>query len=149
MVLCEICGNEIAVGNSVCRFCGSPQSGRAAAKVRKAYRSKVVNLERGMPVVEQALRRLDGALAESRVERVDVLTIIHGYGSSGRGGKIGRECRKTLDYRRSRGELVDYIPGEDFSRRNGKTRTLISRHPQVAADKNLDRGNRGITIVIL
>ncbi|WP_163340031.1 Smr/MutS family protein [Desulfopila sp. IMCC35008] len=151
MGLCEVCGNDIPAASSSCRFCGSPQSGHqgVSSSPKKDFRRKVVNLERGMPAAEDAIRFLEAAISEARAQRISILTVIHGYGSSGKGGKIRRECHSILDYKCSKGELQDYLPGEDFSRRNGPTKSLLRRYPQLLSDRNLDRGNRGISLIIL
>ena len=122
-------------------------SGRAPLAERDFH--KVVNLEAGRPIVETALRRLQTELATSRRENLRVLTIIHGYGSSGKGGVIGVECRKFLEYLKGSGAINTFIPGEDFSRRSGPTRDLLRRFPRLADNVNLNRGNRGITLVVL
>jgi len=85
----------------------------------------------------------------ARIERVRVLTVIHGYGSSGKGGVIRSECRKNLDYLCSTGGIKEYIPGEDFSARSGPVKTLLRRFPELANNKNLDRHNPGVTLVII
>jgi hypothetical protein len=150
MGLCEVCGNEIVATRSTCMFCGSQQSNHQGKTVfRRSFRQKVINLERGMPAAEDALRFLEASLTEARSRGITVLTVIHGYGSSGRGGKIRRECRKVLDYKCSKGELQGYLPGEEFSRRNGPTKSMLRRYPQLASDRNLDKHNQGITLVIL
>lgn len=151
MGLCEVCGNDIPAASSTCRFCGSPQSGHQALAIssKKQFRRKVVNLERGMPAAEDAIRILEAAIAEARVQGISILTVIHGYGSSGKGGKIRRDCRSILDYKCSKGELQDYVPGEEFNRRNGPTKSILRRYPQLLSDRNLDRGNQGISLIIL
>ena len=148
MALCQVCGNEISAGSATCRFCGSSQAHDGAGG-RRAFQQQTVNLERGMPMVEDALRHLSAAVAEATQRNVQVLCVIHGYGSSGRGGKIRKECRKNLDYLVSQGELNSYLPGEEFNRRNGRTKALLQRYPLLAEDRNLDQKNRGITLVIL
>ncbi len=150
MRLCQVCGNEIAAGTLVCRFCGSYQNqARGCADSRAGFRKRVVNIERGMPMVETALHHLQIALDEAKREQVRVVTVIHGYGSSGTGGVIRDECRKTLGYMYSRGEIKGYIAGEEFSRRKGETKALLRRYPKLTRDRNLNRGNPGITLVIL
>lgn len=150
MSLCQICGNEIERGAVVCLFCGSRQSPENDASLgTSTFVHRTVNLEKGLPFVEPAMNQLHVALNDARVQRVQVLTIIHGYGSSGRGGAIRKECRKILDYMCSRGELNSYIAGEDFNRRNGVVKDLLNRFPQLAGNKNMNRRNRGITLVIL
>lgn len=151
MGLCEVCGNEIVAASSNCRFCGSPQSDHQGVSVspKKEFRCKVVNLERGMPAAEDALRYLEVAIVEARIQGITILTVIHGYGSTGRGGKIRRECRKILDYKCSKGELQGYLPGEEFNRRKGPAKSVLRRYPKLLSDRNLDKGNQGISLVIL
>ncbi len=149
MSLCQVCGNEIEPGSKFCRFCGSSQStDSSAAYSVKTFSHRTVNLEKGMPFVEPALNHLKAVIDEARRLEIQVLTIIHGYGSSGKGGVIRTECRNLLDYMCSKGELSSYITGEDFHRRNGLVKNLLSRFPQLSDNKNLNRNNRGITLVI-
>ncbi len=51
----------------------------------------VVNIEKGMPTAKDAMLRLEQALRTARAKREPAIKIIHGYGSSGRGGAIRRE----------------------------------------------------------
>lgn len=145
---CQVCGNELARAVSRCPFCGSKQEGGQIGKSSPLL-LKTVNLERGLPLVETALRRLEVELQTARREKYRVVILIHGYGSSGKGGAIGKECRKTLDYLCHRGELNAFIPGEKFNRKAGPVRALLHRYPWLAANHNLNKKNPGITIVIL
>lgn len=150
MSLCQVCGNEIESGSKFCRYCGSPQTAESSSlATAKTFSHRTVNLEKGMPFVEPALNHLKAVIDEARRREVQVLTIIHGYGSSGKGGVIRTECRNLLDYMCSNGELSSYITGEDFHRRNGLVKNLLSRFPQLNCNKNLNKNNRGITLVIL
>lgn len=121
----------------------------AQHRKEKIFTEKTVNLEAGRPVVELALNRMVEAVDDSSRNGVNVLTLIHGYGSSGKGGTIRAECRKTLDFLKSKGHIRDYIAGEDFYKRSGAVKALLQRFPQLGSNKNLNRGNRGITLVIL
>ncbi|SHO44866.1 Smr/MutS family protein [Desulfopila aestuarii] len=149
MNLCHICGNEIRRGVKNCTFCGSEQKENHQEQKVKKFVHRTVNLEAGMPLVEPALQQLHAAVHEARIRDIQVLTIIHGYGSTGRGGAIRRECRKVLEYMKSRGELGGVIAGEEFYRRNGPVRDLLKRYPQLEKNNNLNRGNKGITLVIM
>jgi len=148
MMVCDICGNELASSSLSCPFCGSSVEG-AERVPHKGFVRKTVNLEAGRPVVEIALKKMNEVIEDSIRNDVKVLTIIHGYGSSGKGGVIRSECRKVLEFLKSKGAISDYIAGEDFNRRSGPVRALLHRYPQLAADKHLNRGNRGISLVIL
>ncbi len=146
MTLCHVCGNEIETGSLTCRFCANEQQGHFPPKT--LFRQKTVNLERGRPSAETALRRLTLEIGTARREGVHLLTLIHGYGSSGQGGVIREECRKALDYMRLKKEICDYIPGEEYSSKAGPAKALIRRYPQIGRDKNLKIKNPGITVVI-
>jgi len=152
MQSCHICGNEIDSQTVRCPYCGSDQESRnqnqSRPKKREFYQ-KTVNLEQGLPTVEQALHRLQQEITTARLEQVCVLTFIHGYGSSGKGGAIRRECRKTLEYLLSKGEIRTVIPGEDFSRRHGSVKQLLHRFPVLLRHPHLNSHNKGITLVVL
>lgn len=61
-----------------------------------AISMKELNLEQGMPTVDTALRWLEAELHAARKMGRPGLKLIHGYGSSGTGGKIRTACRKYL-----------------------------------------------------
>ncbi|MCF8055755.1 MAG: Smr/MutS family protein [Desulfocapsa sp.] len=150
MQFCQICGNATELVLSCCPFCGcdqeNPQQGQFKSK--KFYQ-KTINLEQGLPTVEQALLRLRQELAMARMEKIRLLTLIHGYGSTGKGGGIRRECRKTLDFLKGKGDIDTVIFGEDFSRRRGAVKHLLSRFPELSSHPHLNHQNKGITLVFL
>ncbi len=146
MIFCEVCGNEIEAGLKQCPFCDAVSS---PALVRKGPQHKVVNLERGMPLVNQALLRLQQELEQARLEGCRVLTLIHGYGSSGRGGAIRLEVRAQLQYLKAKRLINDFFPGEEFSARSACGRQLLRRFPFLSRHSDLNRANQGISLVIL
>ncbi len=164
MIPCQVCGNDIDQGMEICPYCEGKQEVSLGAGIALAALSergqgspvrvagiwhKVVNLEAGRPFVEAALRRLALELANGRRQNLRVLTVIHGYGSSGKGGAIKVECRKVLEYLKARGEINTFIAGEDFRQRSGPTRDLLRRFPLLAENVHLNKGNPGITLVVL
>jgi len=148
MADCPVCGNEISGDRLRCRFCGNKLSDEVPLK-RRGFIHKTVNLERGRPVVEVALQKLNDAVEDAVNSHVNVLTLIHGYGSSGKGGRIRLECRKSLEYLKSRGTIRDYIAGEEFSRKSGFVKPHLQRYPELGENRNINKGNRGITLVVL
>lgn len=109
---------------------------------------RTVNLERGMPQVAQALRYLDGELYTSKRMGVTATKLIHGYGSSGVGGKIRTAVRKELAARKEKGEIADFITGEEFSIFNESTRRAMLKCDALRQDRDLDRYNNGVTFVV-
>ena len=108
-----------------------------------------LNLEEGMPYVEAAIDRLHMGIQEMRVSRVKIVKLIHGYGSTGRGGKIGISVREELTVLKRRKLIRDFIPGEDFGPTDVASRTLVEQNKSVSKDQDYGRMNHGITIVVL
>jgi dsDNA-specific endonuclease/ATPase MutS2 len=88
---CEVCGHEIADHASKCPFFEGLH--RLVAPTQPRVKVKTVNLEAGLPRVEEALIRLAREIANARQMKIRVLRIIHGWGSSGKGGKLRDACR--------------------------------------------------------
>ena len=57
---------------------------------------QIVNLEAGMPTVDMARTHLNMTLRSAKANRVKVLKLIHGYGSSGKGGAIRADVLAQL-----------------------------------------------------
>ena len=107
----------------------------------------VINLKSGSPTVDDARRRLLGEMQSARVRGVRVLKVIHGWGSSGEGGKLGPAIRKSLRLRVKEGKATLVVPGERFSSDTNEGRELSQRHPAVRNDPDFNRANPGITVV--
>lgn len=148
MAVCEVCGNEKESASLLCPYCGSMNEDDDGP-VKKSFIHKIVNLESGRPVAEIAVNKMTEVLEDARRNGITIVTLIHGYGSSGKGGVIRSECRKTLDYMRSKGTIEDYIVGEEFYKRSGRVKYLLRKYPQLEQDRNLNRNNRGITLVVI
>lgn len=108
-----------------------------------------VNLEEGRPYADAAIKRLAFEIKQSRRMGMVVLKIIHGYGSSGTGGRIRREARLYLERLRDRSGIAGFIPGEQFSIFEEDTRKALRLCPQLRRDHDLDRHNNGVTFIIL
>jgi hypothetical protein len=110
---------------------------------------KTINLKSDMPPVQQALQRLDRELALARQEKTALLKLIHGYGSSGEGGEIRIAVQNRLLQMARDGRIQGCIFGESWSKSDDVAWRLLQSHPELKSDSDLDRGNRGITIVVL
>lgn len=112
-------------------------------------RLREVNLELGRPTVNAAIKRLTFEIHHSRSLGCTALKIIHGYGSSGTGGRIRVEARGYLARLKSRGELRDVIWGEDFSIFNPAVLEAFRRCDSLRKDPDRERHNNGVTIILL
>jgi hypothetical protein len=115
----------------------------------KLLTTRVVNLEEGHPRVNEALLRLDRAVVSARKDQVALLKLIHGYGSTGVGGRIKEEVANALSRYKRSGLIQDFIAGEDFRISNQASWDLLKRAPELKLDRDLSRNNRGITLVII
>jgi hypothetical protein len=115
---------------------------------RKPARIKIVNLEEGLPTVEQARLRLDYELQRARSEGCAAVKVIHGYGSSGVGGALRTAIQAKLRAAAERGELRAVIYGEDWRIADEQSWPLLQKFLEWKQDADLGRGNRGITLVV-
>lgn len=112
-------------------------------------RLREVNLELGKPTVNAAIKQLTFELHHSRSLGCAALKIIHGYGSSGAGGRIRVEARGYLARLKNKGEIRDVILGEDFSIFNPAVLEAFRRCDALRKDPDRERHNNGITIILL
>ena len=147
MKICAVCGEAIAPQSAVCPFCETPQapdpSGPAAGPpVRN------LDIEAGLPTVEEALRRLEAQLDRARADGVGVVRVVHGWGSStGGGGKIRAAARPWLRAQLDRGRIRGLFFGDHYSPSTPEGRDFLRRHPALRSTERADRENPGIAFV--
>ena len=113
--------------------------------------SKVItiNIKSDMPTVDEARKRLLSELQRARAKGVKAIKLIHGYGSTGVGGKLRDALRSSLSRRRKEGVIQSYVTGEKWSIFEEQGRALLEACPELRGDSDLDRGNEGVTIILL
>jgi hypothetical protein len=102
-----------------------------------------------MPLVREALQRLDRELALARQDKAASLKLIHGYGSTGEGGDIRIAVQKRLLEMIQNGQIRGCIFGENWSKSDEASWKLLQSQTELKSDSDLGRRNRGITIVVL
>jgi hypothetical protein len=142
---CEVCGNPIPAQAFTCQFCNSAQSVENFPKTRERVISS--NLEAGLPTAEQASERLERTIREARSCGAKVVRLIHGYGSTGRGGKIRDAVRRELGRKLARGEVRAVVHGENYSANANAARDLLSRFKELKATERPDTLNPGLTVI--
>jgi len=136
---CPNCGMRVPFTEA--RECPKCEADLFAEPASEKGRVRRVNLESGRPTVEVALRRFEQAFQQARAKGSDYLALIHGYGSSGRGGAIKEAVTDHLKVLRNRNVVGSILPGE----------TLTRRH-WIFKKTDLDQsftGNKGVTILVL
>lgn len=109
---------------------------------------KTINIETGMPSSQEALNMLNNRIYAERASGARIVKIIHGYGSTGKGGTIRKVCRqKLLEYKR-RGMIKDICYGEDLGPFSEDGRRFAEKCPEVRRDLDWGLENNGITLVM-
>ena len=101
-----------------------------------------------MPPVHEALDTLSRELDLARSQGVKVLRVIHGYGSSGPGGKIKQAVLEELASLPGPRKVRAYVVGDRLEATK-KGRDLLNRFPDLKSKLLSDRDNPGITFVQL
>ena len=110
---------------------------------------RTYNVESGMPVLDEARRLVIEEIKRAKREGVRVLKVIHGYGSSGKGGVLCVGLRKSFRLRKKEGIIKESIAGEEFSIFNDLVLTLLEAVPEMRGDPDLNATNEGITVLWL
>ena len=110
---------------------------------------RTFNVEAGLPTLDEARWLVIEEIKRSKREGAKVLKVIHGYGSSGKGGALCIGLRKSFRLRKKEGIIKDSIAGEDFSIFNDKVLDLLEAVPELRGDPDLGATNEGVTILWL
>ena len=110
---------------------------------------RTYNVEAGFPVLDEARRLVTEEIKKAKHEGVKVLKVIHGYGSSGKGGALCVGLRKSFGLRKKEGGIKDFIAGEDFTIFNPTVLALLEAVPELRGDPDLGATNEGVTVLWL
>jgi hypothetical protein len=110
---------------------------------------RTCNAEAGRPTLDEARRLVIEEIKQAKREGMKVLKVIHGYGSTGKGGTLCFGLRKSFGLRKKEGVIKDFIAGEDFSIFNDRVLALLEAVPALRGDPDLGATNEGVTIVWL
>jgi len=110
---------------------------------------RTFNVEAGLPTLDEARRRVAAEIKRAKREGVKVLKVIHGYGSSGKGGALCVGLRRSFGLRKKEGAIKDFFAGEDFSIFNPTVLALLEAVPGLRGDLDLNATNEGVTILWL
>ena len=105
-----------------------------------------INLKYDMPPADLAVRRMEIELAAARHTGQKLFKFIHGYGSTGAGGRIRGAVRRALA---DRADLLCVLPGEEFGPFSAAACGAAQRWPALRADRDWGRENDGVTVVVL
>lgn len=102
---------------------------------------KEINVENGFTSAE-AIDYIKQVISNNRKA---CLYIIHGYGSSGKGGIIRQKVRSYLNAQLKNGKVKTVINGEDFNVLNFKALELKNKYKELS--ELFTVCNHGVTVV--
>ena len=147
MTPCDVCGEPIAPGSRLCPYCETPRAPDPSARP-PGPPLRTIDVETGLPTVDEAIRRLETQIERARADGVALLRVIHGWGSTtGGGGKIRAAARRWRAGRLDSGQLRSVLFGDPSSHAAPAGRDLLRRHPVLRTSERTDRRNPGITFV--
>mgnify|MGYP003705415629 CR=1 FL=1 len=110
-VLCPECGNYRRALEVSCPYCNSEEKPLTAKKSTGIY---TLNLETGLPTVARALEKFEDSIIKLSATSIAMVRVIHGYGSSGIGGRIKEAVHQHLIYGKQASMIDRFCAGEDL-----------------------------------
>ena len=140
---CLECGNpRPLMGN--CMHCGSIELPQALTD------TVIINLETGGPTAEEALERLTSQVRAASEAGIRALIVIHGYGSSGSGGKIKWAVRDALENNYFSDRVDEYYFGEELALGSSGYQAVIKRRATLKLHLSQFKiGNAGMTVLLM
>lgn len=111
---------------------------------------QTLNIEKEALACDQAV-----ALVEQEIEvlnlqkEIKILKVIHGYGSSGTGGKIKQELSLFLQDFVKKNKIKYFIQNEKFTPAKKEYSFYTKLYPQLILESDLQNQNPGITLIFL
>lgn len=109
---------------------------------------KTINIKEFFPDVSLAVANFEIEIERSKIEKICVLKVIHGYGSHGFGGAIKKEIRKKCEQFLKERKIKNYVSGEMWGNSN-LIKSLQNDFPELVLDTDLKNFNNGITLILI
>ena len=109
-----------------------------------------INIKQGSPLVEDALGQLTDHLRKSMDLGIKAIVLIHGYGSSGEGGRIKWAVHEALENNQYADRVEEYFFREQVPFGSEPYRALLKRRPGLKSYlQRFKEGNAGMTVLLL
>jgi len=139
--LCLDCGGSRQLSGS-CLLCGSNENPEAITE------TLIFNIEWGYPTVDEAVERFEIYLESAFNAGFKSMILVHGYGSSGVGGKIKNKLRSNLNNNFYTTKVKDYFFGENLIFGSLSYNLLIETKPFLEKHKKQFTNNPGVCVLI-
>jgi hypothetical protein len=140
---CPDCGNARTLFNQ-CPYCDSENLPTLSSDTIE------INIKQDSPHVEEALELLTEQLRKCLELGIKAIILIHGYGSSGEGGRIKWAIQNALENNRYSDRVDEYFFGENVGYGSESYHALLKRRPGLKRYlKRFKEGNAGMTVLLL
>jgi hypothetical protein len=140
---CPDCGNARALFNR-CPYCGSENFPTLSSDTIE------INIKQDSPHVEEALDLLTEQLRKCLDLGIKAIILVHGYGSTGEGGRIKWAIQNALENNRYSDRVDEYFFGENVGYGSESYHALLKRRPGLKRYlKRFKEGNAGMTVLLL
>jgi hypothetical protein len=140
---CPDCGNPRPI-LGICPHCGGTLPPTLSLDTVE------LNIKHDNPLVEDALDRLTEKIRDLHTLGIKAIILIHGYGSTGAGGRIKRAIHDALENNRYADRVEEYFYGEDVPYGSLAYQSLLKRRPGLKQYlKHFKGGNAGMTVLLL
>lgn len=110
---------------------------------------KKCNIKKDSPYADVAVYDLMQEIYVAEHTGYEILKVITGYGSHGRGGEIKKLVDLYLLEAKKKKEIKDYFWGEKWTTTNSKINEIIENIPELMIDEDIKNINSGIVIIVL
>ncbi len=140
---CPDCGNARTLFGR-CPHCGSNSLPSLSSDTVE------LNIKLGNPTVEEALDRLTENIRYLQDLGIKTIVLIHGYGSSGEGGRIKRAIHEALENNRYADRVDGYYFGEQVPFGSEAYQGVMKQRPGLKQYlRHFKSGNAGMTLLLL
>lgn len=110
---------------------------------------KVINIKDSHPNVDYALFLLEQEIHDAKTTNTQVLVVVHGYGSHGKGGAIKKGAVQRLKQLQKQGTIRTFVCGEHWGDSNPDKMLINKLCPESILCKDIGNLNSGVTVVLV
>lgn len=111
---------------------------------------QTLNIEKDCLACDQAIAKVLTEIDVLNLQnQIKVLKVIHGYGSSGTGGKIKQELSLCLQNLVKQNKIKYFVQNEKFTPIKKEYSYYTKLYPQLILESDLQNQNPGITLIFL
>lgn len=111
---------------------------------------QTLNIEKEVLACDQALAKVLSEIEILKMQNeIKIIKVIHGYGSSGVGGKIKQELKILLQTLLKQNKIKYFVQNEKFTPQKKEYKIYTTLYPELILESDLQNLNPGITLIFL